>query len=233
MTITSRTLTRLAGLAAVAGGLVFMGVQINHPHTDITTIATTEMAVRNTLKLVMAALVLVGITGMYLRQTRQTGVLGLAGYLVFGATYLSIMSTTFVAAYVLPSLVDTDPDYVRDVLEASTNGAAEGDIGALGTILQIQGFTFLAGGLLFGLALYRARVLSRWASALLAVSGFVSVALALMPDAFYRLLAFPNAIAVTALGYSLWRVASITETTSTSRDAVDAPVPQVTTAGAA
>jgi hypothetical protein len=26
-----------------------------------------------------------------------------------------------------------------------------------------------------------------------------------MPDAFYRLLAFPNGIAMIALGYSLWR----------------------------
>ena len=28
-----------------------------------------------------------------------------------------------------------------------------------------------------------------------------------MPDAFYRLLAFPNGIAMIALGYSLWKVA--------------------------
>ena len=32
----------------------------------------------------------------------------------------------------------------------------------------------------------------------------MSAALAVMPDAFYRLLAFPNAIALIGLGYSLW-----------------------------
>ena len=58
----------------------------------------------------------------------------------------------------------------------------------------------------FGIALFRARVLARWAAALLAVGGVVSVALAVMPDAFYRFLAFPNGIAMIALGYSLWRV---------------------------
>ena len=232
MTIASSTLTRLAGLAAAAGGLIFIGVQINHPHTDVTTITTTEMAVRNTLKLLMAALVLLGITGMYLRQTKQTGALGLVGYLTFGAGYLSIMCTTFVAAYVLPSLVDTDPGYVRDVLEASTNGSAQGDIGALATVLQLQGLAYLAGGLLFGVALYRARVLSRWASALLAVSGFVSVVLAVAPDAFYRLLAFPNAIAMIALGYSLWRVAREEQNTPNPAT-VPAGPSHVTTAGAA
>ena len=32
MTITPTTLTRAAGVAAVAAGLIFIGVQINHPH---------------------------------------------------------------------------------------------------------------------------------------------------------------------------------------------------------
>ena len=42
-----------------------------------------------------------------------------------------------------------------------------------------------------------------------------------MPDAFYRLLAFPNGIAMIGLGYSLWRT---TKTTTT------APTPAVTAA---
>lgn len=46
-----------------------------------------------------------------------------------------------------------------------------------------------AGGLVFGVALYRARVLARWAAALLAVNGVITIALAVMSDAFYRLLA--------------------------------------------
>jgi hypothetical protein len=42
---------------------------------------------------------------------------------------------------------------------------------------------------------------------LLAVGGVVSAALSFMPDAFYRLLAYPNGIAMIGLGYSLWSVA--------------------------
>jgi peptidoglycan/LPS O-acetylase OafA/YrhL len=77
----------------------------------------------------------------------------------------------------------------------------------LETINQVQGFAYLAGGLLFGIALYRARVLARWAAVLLAVGGVVSAALSVMPDAFYRLLAYPNGIAMIGLGYSLWSTA--------------------------
>lgn len=229
MTVTPTTLVRAAAAAAVTAGVIFIGVQIGHPHADVANVTTTEWAVRNSLKVLMAALVLVGITGMYLRQVTTMGVLGLIGYVVYGAAYLSIMCTTFVSGYVLPSLADTDPGYVTDVLTAATGHTPAGDIGLLGTVLQVQGFAYLAGGVVFGIALFRAHLLLRWATVLLAVSGLISAALAVMPDAFYRLLAFPNAIAMIALGYSLWRVARID--TAALPTPVDGPR-TVTTAGA-
>lgn len=228
MTITSTALTRCAGLAAMAAGALFIGVQIRHPHLDVTTVTTTEMAVRSSVKVAMAALALVGITGMYLRQVRQTGLLGLVGYVVFAVGYLSILSSAYVAGYVLPSVADTDPSYVGDVLAAASNGSAQGDIGLMQTALTVQGFGYLAGSLLFGIALFRARVLARWASVLLAVSGVLSLALAVMPDAFYRLLAFPNAIALLALGWSLWQSTRPDGAVSAS----PVPTPQLSTAGA-
>lgn len=204
MTITSTTLTRGAAVAAAAAGALFIGVQINHPHLDATSIVTTEMAVRGSLKVLMAALALVGITGMYLTQVTRMGRLGLIGYLWFAANYLVIMCTSFVAAYVLPAIADSNPSYVNDVLDVASGGKATGDIGLLGSVLAVGGGLFLAGGLLFGIALYRARVLARWAAALLSVGGVVTAALSVMPDAFYRLLAFPNSIALIGLGCSLW-----------------------------
>jgi hypothetical protein len=213
MTITPTTLFRAAAVAAVAAGLIFIGVQINHPPSDVSAVTTTEWAVRNSLKVLMAALALAGITGMYLRQVKQMGVLGLFGYVVFSIGYLLITSTTVISAYVLPSLADTDPGYVNDVLAAGTGGTASGDIGLLQGVFRVQGIGYLAGSLVFGIALFRARVLARWAAALLAVGGLVTVALSVLPDAFYRFLAFPNGIAMAALGYSLWRTVRIDTTT--------------------
>ena len=176
MTITPTTLTRAAGVAAVAAGVIFIGVQINHPHADVTSVTTTEWVVRNSLKVLMAALALAGITGMYLRQVKQIGVLGLIGYLVFGAGYLAHHEhRPRSPRYVLPALADTDPGYVNDVLAAATDGTVQGDIGPLQTVIQVQGFAYLVGGLLFGIALFRARVLARWAAVLLAVGGVVTV----------------------------------------------------------
>ena len=73
------------------------------------------------------------------------------------------------------------------------------------TASLISGITYLAGGLVFGIALYRANVLARWAAALLAVGAVVTLALPVLPDSVYRLLAFPNGVALVGLGYSLWR----------------------------
>ena len=223
MSVTPTTLTRTTGVAAAAAGLVFIGVQVGHPHLDVDSITTTEVLVRNVAKLVMVVLALVGFAGMYLSQVRRNGVLGLVGYAVISLGYLSILFTTAVSAFVFPSIAGSDPAYVGDVLAVATGGTAEGDIGTLGTVFQLQGAAYLLGGLVFGIALFRARVLTRWATLLLAVGGLVSAALSMMPDAFYRLLAFPNGIAMVALGISLFRVAGFSERPSTE----PAPAPAV------
>lgn len=204
MTITTRGITAASGLAAIAAGAIFIGVQIGHPHLDSTSIQSTEMAVRSTLKLLMAVLALVGIAGMYLSQVRRNGWLGLVGFVVLAVGYLGIVGTAFTSAFVLPTVAASDPAYVDDMIAAATGGTPGGDIGAYAVVAKVQDFGYLVGGLIFGVALFRARVLWRWACLMLAAGGVLTVLLALLPDAFYRLLAFPNGIAMIGLGISLW-----------------------------
>ncbi|MEQ6902298.1 hypothetical protein [Nocardioides sp. YIM 152588] len=204
MTVTARGLTQASAVAAVIAGVLFIGVQLGHPHFDAQSIQTTEVKVRDTLKVVMCVLSLAGIAGLYLSQVRRNGVLGLIGWLVLSLGYLLMVGMTFAAAFVLPTIAASDPEYVDDAIAVVTGESPVGDVGAFATVIQLQGAAYLAGGLLLGIALLRARVLARWASALLAVGGVVTVALSVMPDAFYRLLAFPNGIAMIGLGVSLW-----------------------------
>jgi hypothetical protein len=117
------------------------------------------------------------------------------------------MCTTFIGAFVAPTIATTNPGYVKDVIALATSrGSVTGDLGALDAFWKFQGICYLAGGLIFGIALFRAHVLARWACVLLAVSGAISAVLSQMPDAFYRLLAVPNGIALIGLGFSLWQV---------------------------
>jgi hypothetical protein len=229
MTITTTKLTRAAGLAAIAAGLLFIAVQINHPQLDATFVTTTEYTIRQTAKVLMAALSLAGITGMYLRQVKQTGVLGLLGYLLFGAGYLLLLGIELIGVSVLPSLAHSEPGYVNDVLTAAIGGRATGDIGALQTVFLLSGITYIGGGLLFGIALFRADVLSRWAAALLAAGTVASLAIPVLPQISFRLFAIPTAIALIGLGYSLWR----DQRTPAARPAPSTGSAQLDLAGAA
>jgi hypothetical protein len=205
MAITTTTLTRAAAVAAMAGGVLFIAVQVKHPLLDAPFTTTTEYAVRETAKIFMAVFSLVGITGIYLRQVRQSGVLGLIGYLVLGLGYLGIFSVQVVGVFVLPILATSQPDYVNDVLAVATHGTPVGDIGQVGILINGAGFAYIAGGIIFGIALFRARVLARWAAVLLSVGAVATVATSQLPELTQRLFAIPVSVALIGLGYSLWR----------------------------
>jgi hypothetical protein len=205
MTITTTTLTRAAGVGAVAAGLLFVGVQINHPPLDLALVTTTEWVLRESAKILFAVLALAGITGMYLRQVKQIGVLGLLGYLLFGAGFLILLGIQVVGVAVLPTLPGSEPGYVSDVLAVAAGGTATGDLGLLAPLSLASGITYIGGGFLFGVALLRAGILARWAAALLAVGALATAAIPLLPQINERLFAVPVGVALIGLGYSLWR----------------------------
>jgi hypothetical protein len=205
MTVTTTTLTRAAGLCAVAGGLLFIAVQVNHPLLNADFATTTEYTVRESAKIFMAVFSLIGITGIYLRQVRQTGVLGLVGYVVLGLGYLAILTSVVIGVFVLPTLAASEPGYVNDVLGVAASRRPVGDVGPIGILIQGGGFAYIVGGVLFGVAVFRAGILVRWASALLAVGAVATIATSHLPELAQRLFALPVSIALVGLGYSLWR----------------------------
>ena len=79
-----------------------------------------------------------------------------------------------------------------------TGGTPEGDIGTQRALLRVQDLAYVAGGLVFGVAMFRAGVLARWATALLAFSGVITAVVSVLPDPFYRLVAAPNGVALIA-----------------------------------
>jgi len=205
MNVTSSGLIKAAGAAAAVAGSIFVAVQVNHPAEAAFDTETTEWVLRCSAKGVMSVLALVGIAGMYLRQHRQSGLLGLVGYVVFTLGYLTLFAVQVIAVAVLPTLLDTNPGYVMDVVNAAAGGKPDGDIGGMQVVLNVTGAGYILGGLLFGIALFRTGILPRWASALLALSTVGTAALVVLPDAFNRPLAVPEGIALIGLGVALWR----------------------------
>ena len=203
--ITTARLTRAAGMSAVAAGLLFIVVQVARPHDDVVFVSTTAWTVTHILGLAMAGLALVGISGMYLRQVTQTGRLGLVGFVLLGACFLLISASQFVEAFVLPSLTDQAPQFISDFLAIPTGGVIVGDVWALVTVNLVTGATYVFGGLLFGVALFRAGLLARWAALLLAAGTALALLLPLLPYALDRLTGVPVGIALAGLGFSLRR----------------------------
>jgi len=205
MTVTTTGLTKAAGIAAAVAGTIFIAVQIGHPAFDTFVTDTHEWVIRCSAKAVMTVLALAGLTGMYLHQVRQMRVLGLFGFLVFTLGYLMMFATEVMAVAFLPTLTDKTPAFVNDIVVASGGGTPTGDIGGLQAFFNLTGACYLLGGLVFGIALFRANVLARWAAVLLAVATVSTAALAVLPASFDRPMAVPEGVALIGLGISLWR----------------------------
>src|SRR3954466_1296793 len=205
MNLTANRLTAAAGLCAAAAGANFVGVQINHPPADVAHVVTTEMAIRESAKILMCVLALVGFTGMFLRHRSRFGVLGVAGFSLLTVGFLALFAVECVVACVLPTVAHSNPAYVQDVLDAAVGGSPSGDIGHMRELFVASGIGYPLGGLLFGIALFRAGVLARWAAALLAYGTVSALALAALPESFSRPFAVPVGVALIGLGVSLWR----------------------------
>jgi hypothetical protein len=84
-------------------------------------------------------------------------------------------------------------------------GSPSGDIGHMQELFLACGVGYALGGLLFGIALFRAGILARWACVLLAYGTTSALALSVLPESFSRPFAVPTGVALIGLGVSLWR----------------------------
>jgi hypothetical protein len=200
----TRNLIRWAGLPLIVAGLIFAGIQPIHPADVVASVTTSAWAIITPLKTVMSLLFLLGITGLYARQANKAGWLGLAGFLLFSLCWALQTAFIFAEAFILPVLATTAPQFVDGVLGAVSGRASQVNLGALPAIFNSAGILYMLGGLLFGIATFRAGVLPRWAGGLLAVTAALTPLAALLPHQIQRLAAMPMGLALAWLGYALW-----------------------------
>jgi hypothetical protein len=204
MKTTTSNLIRWSGLSAMAAGIIFAGIQPFHPADVISSVNTSAWAIVTSLKTVMSIFGLFAIAGLYARQMEETGWLGLAGYLSLTIFYAVQMCYSFAEPLILPLLTTEAPKFVTSVLQMASSSPTEMNLGAFATIFSLIGFLYLLGNLLFGIAIFRARILSRWAAGLLALSGPLAIIMvAVLPHQFARMAAVPMGLALAWLGYSL------------------------------
>jgi hypothetical protein len=147
---------------------------------------------------------LIGITGIYARQTEESGWLGLAGYLLLVLWLVLLVPFTFTEVFILPRLAIESPAFVESFLGVFNGHPGEIKLGAIKTLWDLDGFAYMLGGLLFGIATIRAGILSRWAGGLLAVGTALAPVAALLPVEYKAFVAVPVGLAIAWLGYALW-----------------------------
>lgn len=205
MNITTSTLTRGAAVAAALAGLAYIVIQFIHPADVVASLSTQRWAVVHILSFSEAVLALVGVTGIYLRQVRQFGILGLIGYLMFGFFFILQSAFTFAEAFIAPLFGSDAPQVSVDFVGLFGRYAAVTDLGPLAALPQVGALLYIGGALLFGIAVIRARLLSRGAGILLiAAAAATPIAGALLPHALERMAAVPMGLALVWLGLSLF-----------------------------
>jgi hypothetical protein len=181
MKITTSTLSRWAGLSAVAAGVIFAGIQPIHPPDVLSSVTTNAWGIIMPLKLIMCLLFLVGITGIYARQVKETGWPGLVGFIILSLSWSLNLAFIFAETFIIPLLATTAPTFVDGFFGIFNGQPVETSLGTLPALYALSGLLYMLGGLLFGIATLRAGILPRWAAGMLAVVSALTPAAALFP----------------------------------------------------
>jgi len=198
--VTTESLIRLAGLFAILAGILYIGIQIFHPEDNLSSVNTNLWVIVASLTIAMSIFSLIGILGIYIRQAKETGWLGLAGFVTFSLFWLVSMSFSFTEAFVLPLLTNDAPNFVNGILGIFGGTKSEVELGIFPTLAPFAGGLYMLGGILLGIATLRAGVFPRMSGVLLAFSAVVTLAAAIIPHPFDRILAIPMGIALIWLG---------------------------------
>ncbi len=205
MKVTTPNLIRAAGLSTVITGTIFATILPIQPPDVFASVNTSAFITLTSIKTVMSIFGLLGITGLYARQVEKTGWLGLAGYLLLTIFFAIQMCFSFIEPTILPLLTSLAPAFVESTLAMRNGVAGSMNLGALNTVYSLASILFLFGHLLFGIATFRARILPRWAAALLALSGpLAGILFALLPQQLDQLTAIPTGVALVWLGFALF-----------------------------
>lgn len=202
--ITESKLMRLAGLSALLAGLCYVLVGLFHPPNAFASVTTTTWVIVHILACAMCFFALLGLTGIYARQAEKSGWLGLVGFVMLSLWFAIVLGYSFIEVFILPSFATALPAFVNSWMGMLNSTASEMNLGVLPTLWTLAGPLYLLGGLLFGIATFRAGLLPRWAGVLLAAGTILAPVAAFLPLDLQPKIAVPVGLALVWLGYALW-----------------------------
>ena len=200
---TALSVLRLAGLSALLAGICYVLVGVFHPPNVASSVTTTQWIVVHYVASAMCFFAVLGMAGLYARQVRESGWLGLVGFVLLSLWFVLVMGFTFVEAFILPRVATAVPAFVEGWMGMLVGPASKFYLGVMPTLWTLSGPIYILGGLLFGIGTFRAGILPRWAGALLGAGTLLAPLAALLPNASQPKIAIPMGLALAWLGYAL------------------------------
>ena len=203
MKLTGHTLIRLAGLSAVLAGICYVGVGLFHPANVPSSVTTTPWVTAHLLACATCFFGVLGIAGIYARQAVKSGWLGLVGFVMLSLWLVLVMGFSFVEAFILPQVGTVTPAFVEGWMGMFNGTPSPVNLGVLPTLWTLTAPLYILGGISFGVATFRARILPRGAAVLLAAGTAVAPVAGLLSLAAQPKIAIPVGLALAWLGYAL------------------------------
>jgi hypothetical protein len=202
--MSTTTSYRLSGIALILGSvltIIYYVSQafINGPFPEA---LAGPIAVFGSLTgFIGSVLVLLGLPGVYTRQAKPAGILGLLGFLfVWYVILFQGVLITFTSVTIVPMLV-TDP--------ATRHILAAGPLASFDPFDYVSIVGQTVGILLLAIATLRARVFPRWIAWLLIATVVLNAAslVPFLPNALGNIFAQVGYLAIAGFGYALLRAA--------------------------
>jgi hypothetical protein len=200
-TVSSTALYRLSGLTlllgAVLGTIGNILTDVLYSGNDPRQYLTPLWLVVTLVTLIGELLLVLGLSGIVVRQARRAGWLGLAGFVLMFIGEFLFTSYDVTALLVSPWLAQDAPQLL------ARNGPP-----SLFVFFLLAGILFSLGGILLGIGTMRARVLPRWAGLLLIIGVLLNVVDAPLSGTLGSVVGIVSfvffALAVGWMGYALW-----------------------------
>ncbi len=169
--MSSSNLMRLGGLATMVAGVILIIVSIALIMGAVNLANRVEAATTGTYAVLTSLFVLAtillqgGLVALYAHRSEDMGIFGVVGFLVaFFGTALMV-AFCWAEAYVVPAVADIDPAQLGNLYSIGTWGRAR-----VAAILL-----YPVGWIVFGFAVYQARVYPDWAARVLVIGAIINL----------------------------------------------------------
>lgn len=190
-------------VSSVIAGLSFLILGIFHQPNVLASVTTTTWIVTHIFACIMAFSGLFAIVGLYMKQIKEVGWLGFFGFAFLSLWFALVMCFSFLEAFIFPMLATQAPLFVSGVLNMFHSLPGEVDLGFLPLLWSVSGILFILGGLFFGIATFRAKVLPKYAGLLLALGTGLAPLAALLPFEYQTKIMVIAGTAFIWFGYAL------------------------------